>query len=222
MHTDPQYYLCKLLIRDKLWVYSHLHRLIEDAAADLHHLQVLLLFIPGALYVSHPAALVLLAGIDEVAHRAVLVEHLSAHNSNENRVSIATQEESFKTLTEGSRIWITGATRAAHRGQDLTGFPLRLNKWSEWSLTSHIRLLFLSRSTCSGDRTLPVKGPISVPALIQVFEKMPRPSPGIELWAMITSLGSTRLDSFCTSGNKKEEAWACKMETRIVTRPAGC
>ncbi|TNN73797.1 hypothetical protein EYF80_016005 [Liparis tanakae] len=36
-------------------------------------------------------------------------------------------------------------------------------------------------STCSGDRTLPVKGPISVPALIQVFEKMPRPSPGMEL-----------------------------------------
>lgn len=47
--------------------------------------------------------------------------------------------------------------------------------------------------------TLPVKGPISVPALIQVLEKMPSPSPGMELWAMITSDGSTRLDSFCTS-----------------------
>lgn len=66
-------------------------------------------------------------------------------------------------------------------------------------LTSHIRLLFFSRSTCSGDSTLPVKGPISVPALIHVLEKMPSPSPGMELWAMITSLGRTRLDSFCTS-----------------------
>jgi len=68
-----------------------------------------------------------------------------------------------------------------------------------------MRLLFLSRSTCSGDRTLPVKGPISAPALIQVFEKMPRPSPGMELWAMITSLGSTRLDSFCTSANRNKK-----------------
>lgn len=50
-----------------------------------------------------------------------------------------------------------------------------------------------------------MKGPISVPALIQVFEKMPRPSPGIELWAIITSLGSTRLDSFCTSKNIKRK-----------------
>lgn len=66
-------------------------------------------------------------------------------------------------------------------------------------VTSHMRLLFLHRSTCSGEMTLPVKGPISVPALIQVLEKMPSPSPGMELWAMITSDGSTRLDSFCTS-----------------------
>lgn len=65
--------------------------------------------------------------------------------------------------------------------------------------TSHIRLLFLQISTCSGAMTRPVKGPISVPALIHVLEKMPRPSPGMELWAMITSTGSTRLDSFCTS-----------------------
>lgn len=62
-----------------------------------------------------------------------------------------------------------------------------------------MRLLFLHRSTCSGEMTLPVNGPISVPALIQVLEKMPSPSPGMELWAMITSDGSTRLDSFCTS-----------------------
>lgn len=66
-------------------------------------------------------------------------------------------------------------------------------------VTSHMRLLFLHRSTCSGEMTLPVNGPISVPALIQVLEKMPSPSPGMELWAMITSDGSTRLDNFCTS-----------------------
>lgn len=62
-----------------------------------------------------------------------------------------------------------------------------------------MRLLFLQRSTCSGEMTRPVNGPISVPALIQVLEKMPSPSPGMELWAMITSDGSTRLESFCTS-----------------------
>lgn len=71
-------------------------------------------------------------------------------------------------------------------------------------LTSHMRLLFLSRSTCSGEMIVPVNGPISVPALIQVLEKMPRPSPGIELWAMITSLGSTRLESFWTSAGKRK------------------
>jgi len=76
------------LVSQDTRVHSHLRRLVEDAAADLHHLQVLLLFIPGALDVSHPAALVLLAGIDEVAHRAVLVEHLSAHNSEKKRVNI--------------------------------------------------------------------------------------------------------------------------------------
>lgn len=56
---------------------SHLHRFVEDAAANLDHLQVLLLFVPGALDVGHPAALVLLAGIDEVAHRSILVEDLT-------------------------------------------------------------------------------------------------------------------------------------------------
>lgn len=49
------------------------------------------------------------------------------------------------------------------------------------TITSHIRLLFLHRSTCSGEITLPVNGPISVPALIHVLEKMPSPSPGMEL-----------------------------------------
>lgn len=62
--------------------HSHLHSLVEDAAADLHHLQVLLLFIPRALDVGHPAALILLTGIDEIAHGAVFIEHLSAHKEN--------------------------------------------------------------------------------------------------------------------------------------------
>lgn len=150
---------------------SHLHRFVEDAAANLDHLQVLFLFVPGALDVGHPAALVLLAGIDEVAHRSILVEHLT--------------ETHRRTGLE------LGSTRDGELG-DVSGIQ-------GYGLTSHIRLLFFSRSTCSGDRTLPVKGPISVPALIQVLEKMPSPSPGIELWAMITSLGSTRLDNFCTS-----------------------
>lgn len=68
-------------------VNAHLHSSVENAAADLNHLQVLLLFIPGALDVRHPAALVLLAGVDEVAHRSVFVEHLCANNNEENRVS---------------------------------------------------------------------------------------------------------------------------------------
>lgn len=71
--------------------------------------------------------------------------------------------------------------------------------------TSHMRLLFLKRSTCSGEMTLPVNGPISVPAFIQVLEKMPSPSPGMELCAMMTSLGSTKLESFWTSGKRKRE-----------------
>lgn len=56
---------------------AHLHRFVKDAAANLDHLQVLFLFVPGALDVGHPAALVLLAGIDEVAHRSILVKHLT-------------------------------------------------------------------------------------------------------------------------------------------------
>lgn len=83
MHTTVSYF--QLLNRNRLNVESHLHSLVEDAAADLHHLQVLLLLVTGALYVSHPAALILLAGIDEVAHRAVLIEHLSANDSKETR-----------------------------------------------------------------------------------------------------------------------------------------
>lgn len=55
---------------------AHLHRLVEDAAADLHHLEVLLLLVPSALDVGHPAALILLAGVDEIAHGSVFVKHL--------------------------------------------------------------------------------------------------------------------------------------------------
>lgn len=172
--ADPQPYLNT----------PHLHRLVEDATADLHHLQVLFLLITSTLDVSHPAALILLAGVDEVAHRSVLIKHLEA------------------ARTTVSMLWHRKGSSKTERVDNMNHKPRDPIDWmDEWceQLTSHIRLLFFSRSTCSGDKTLPVKGPISVPALIQVLEKMPRPSPGIELWAMITSLGSTRLDNFCTS-----------------------
>ena len=64
----------------------HLHRLVEDAAADLHHLQVLLLLVPGALDVSHPAALILLTGVDEVTHHAVFIEHLGKNARKTNTI----------------------------------------------------------------------------------------------------------------------------------------
>lgn len=53
-----------------------LHSLVEDAAADLNHLQVLLLLVPRTLDVGHPAPLVLLTGIDEEPDRTVLIKHL--------------------------------------------------------------------------------------------------------------------------------------------------
>lgn len=55
---------------------THLHSFVEDTAANLHHFQVLLLLVAGTLDVGHPAAMVLLTGINEVAHCAVIVEHL--------------------------------------------------------------------------------------------------------------------------------------------------
>lgn len=77
----------------------HLDRLVEDAAADLHHFQVLLLLVPGALDVSHPAALILLAGVDEVTHRAVFIEHLEkARKQNKKNFSTATRKV-LKSLT---------------------------------------------------------------------------------------------------------------------------
>lgn len=56
---------------------AHLDGFVEDAVPDLDHLQVLLLLVPCTLDVGHPAAVVLLAGIDEVPHRAILVEDLA-------------------------------------------------------------------------------------------------------------------------------------------------
>lgn len=57
-------------------MFTDLHGLVEYAAADLNHLQVLLLLVPRTLDVRHPAPLVLLTGIDEIPDGPVLVEHL--------------------------------------------------------------------------------------------------------------------------------------------------
>lgn len=56
--------------------FTNLHRLVEDAAADLDHLEVLLLLIPRTLDVRHPAPLVLLTRIDKIPDCAVLIKHL--------------------------------------------------------------------------------------------------------------------------------------------------
>lgn len=42
----------------------------------MYHFQVLLLLVPGTLDVGHPASVVFLAGIDEVAYCTILVEYL--------------------------------------------------------------------------------------------------------------------------------------------------
>lgn len=56
--------------------FTDLHCLVEDAAADLNHFQVLFLLVPRTLDVRHPAPLVLLTGVYEVPDRAVLIEDL--------------------------------------------------------------------------------------------------------------------------------------------------
>lgn len=56
--------------------FTDLHCLIEDAAADLNHFQVLFLLVPRTLDIRHPAPLVLLTGVYEVPDRAVLIEDL--------------------------------------------------------------------------------------------------------------------------------------------------
>lgn len=57
-------------------VFTDLHGLVEYAAADLNHLQVLLLLVPRTLNVGHPAPLILLTGVDEIPDGPVLVKHL--------------------------------------------------------------------------------------------------------------------------------------------------
>lgn len=60
---------------------AYLNGLVEDAVPNLDHLQVLLLLVPRTLDIGHPAAVVLLAGIDKVAHRAVFIEDLGGGDS---------------------------------------------------------------------------------------------------------------------------------------------
>lgn len=67
--------------------FTDLHCLVEDAAADLNHFQVLLLLVSRALDVRHPAPLVLLAGVYEVPDRAVLIEDLQGAAVKMNRGS---------------------------------------------------------------------------------------------------------------------------------------
>lgn len=55
---------------------TNLYCFVKYAASDLHNLQVLFLLIARTFYVSHPAAMILLTGIDEIAHRAILIENL--------------------------------------------------------------------------------------------------------------------------------------------------
>lgn len=56
--------------------FTDLDCLVEDAAADLNHLQVLLLLVSRTLDIRHPAPLVLLTGVDKVPDCAVLIKHL--------------------------------------------------------------------------------------------------------------------------------------------------
>lgn len=60
----------------------YLNGLVEDAVPDLDHLQVLLLLIARTFDVGHPAAVVLLAGINEVPHCAIFVEDLGGEDSS--------------------------------------------------------------------------------------------------------------------------------------------
>lgn len=58
-----------------IWRYC-LYCFVKYAASDLHDLQVLFLLIARAFDVSHPAAMILLTGIDEIAHSAIFIENL--------------------------------------------------------------------------------------------------------------------------------------------------
>lgn len=54
----------------------YLKRLVENGRSQLHHFQVLLVFVASAFDVRHPAALLLLTGVHEETHVAVTVKHL--------------------------------------------------------------------------------------------------------------------------------------------------
>lgn len=55
---------------------TNLYCFVKYTASDLHDLQVLFLLVARAFDVSHPAAMILLTGIDEIAHRAIFIENL--------------------------------------------------------------------------------------------------------------------------------------------------
>lgn len=71
VHGDPW-------IRVSPHACTYLNGLVEDAGADLDHLKVLFLLVSRTLDICHPAAMVLLAGVDKVANSTILVEHLVA------------------------------------------------------------------------------------------------------------------------------------------------
>lgn len=88
----------------------YLYGLVEDASAYLHHLQVLLLLVPGTLDVGHPASVVFLAGIDEVADCTILVEYLgTGWNSDgvmQGQATHVTQVRPILLSPNGSGKWI--------------------------------------------------------------------------------------------------------------------
>lgn len=75
------------LFRSDSGAFTDLHGLVENAAADLNHLQVLFLFISGTFNVRHPAPLILLTGIDEVADTSVFIKQLRREEEKKNRLN---------------------------------------------------------------------------------------------------------------------------------------
>lgn len=86
------------VVSDSIWLCSHLHSPVEDAAADLHHLQVLLLLVAGTFDIGHPAAVILLTSINEVAHSTILIEHLREHTKTMECPSISIQAITWSYL----------------------------------------------------------------------------------------------------------------------------
>lgn len=60
---------------------THLNCFVKYAASNLHNLEILFLLIARAFDVCHPAAMILLTGIDKIAHRAILIENLRTTES---------------------------------------------------------------------------------------------------------------------------------------------